>query len=588
MVTFASISRLRLPVVRIVAVPTGQRDRMGWEIMRRGFWVSVVFLLLVLVGPASAAAGQVPEDPTLIVDLSAGEAFVEEHTAQLLWNLMTDNFDLKTYPNVEGWNSLYLEEPQTISGQVVVDLEAGTVKGEIVERWVCDGDCRTSTDTPSWTTTRKTGWTATITDGRLESDGDGWTVSGSVAISYDSTVTANETPSDCGGTPCYLCLDRVCKVGGTASATAALTGWVDGRTVSLAFADRMEVDVYQMDLSALERTEFFMSRFSITITPPLDTGSAGGPVGQDNPVTTATSSVESGITDVPAGRIIPGVDAGAPFDIGASDAGSTTSTTAAKAAETSDDESDRPSIGSIILIIALVLGVGAALVLVRRLFGKKKLLEQAGVSRAERRSARAAQASAQSASEWFRKEATHTIEPGHVIYVPNPRLVAEAKAKGKEIPQGWDAPLPLSLELAPGDPKHPEEEGPIIPAVVRDGLTVVVDPDNPDFAVLRTGAHVMIHEGQLTPLPSDQFAPAHQLTGDKYIQGSRVVDGKKVVVAHQPGTPVQVITTVGNQSLVRVDAKTELWVPRSNIVATSAMSQTDDLGAVSGSGPSAG
>ena len=286
---------------------------MGWEIMRRGFRVSVVFFLLVLVGPASAAAGQAPEDSTLIVDLSAEEAFVEEHTARLLWNLMTDNFDLKTYPNVEGWNSLYLEEPQTISGQVLVDLEEGTVNGEIVERWVCDGDCRTSTDTPSWTTTRKTGWTATITDGRLESDGDGWSVSGSVAISYDTTVTANETPSDCGGTPCYLCLDRVCNVGGTASAEATLTGWVDGRTVSLAFADRMEVDVGQMDLSALERTEFFMSRFSITITPPLDTGSASGPAGEDPATdTTATSSVDSGVADLPAGQIIPGVDAGGP------------------------------------------------------------------------------------------------------------------------------------------------------------------------------------------------------------------------------------------------------------------------------------
>jgi hypothetical protein len=222
--------------------------------------------------------------------------------------------------------------------------------------------------------------------------------------------------------------------------------------------------------------------------------------------------------------------------------------------------------------------------LVRRLFGKQKVLEQAGGPRAERRSARAAQESAQAASEWFRKEATHLIEPGQVVYVPNPRLVAEARAKGKEIPPGWDAPLPPGLELVAGDPDHPEEEGPIIQAVVRDGLTVVVGQENPDIAVLRSGAHVMIREGQLTPLPSDEFAPAHQLTGDKHVQGSRVVDGKNEIVAHQPGTPVQVIKTVGDQTLVRVDAKTEMWVPRSKVIATSAVSHTDDLGSARPSG----
>ena len=40
---------------------------------------------------------------------------------------------------------MYLDQPEAVSGRVVADLRAGTLTGDIIERWTCTGDCRTST-----------------------------------------------------------------------------------------------------------------------------------------------------------------------------------------------------------------------------------------------------------------------------------------------------------------------------------------------------------------------------------------------------------------------------------------------------------
>lgn len=229
--------------------------------------------------------------------------------------------------------------------------------------------------------------------------------------------------------------------------------------------------------------------------------------------------------------------------------------------ETIDTDAGLP-IGSIILAVALVLGVGAAILLIRHLLGHGKApLEQAARERAVRASAQADQEAAQAGSAWFKEQATHVIEAGQVVYVVNPKNVEQARAEGKEIPPGMDASLPLSLEPLPGDPAHPDEEGPIIRAVVRDGVTVVYDPDHPDIAVLRTGAQIWVQPEQLTALPSDEFVPTHELIGTGHIEG-RATDK---VFAYQAGTPVQVVTTTGDQTLVRVNDGTEVWVPRSNV-----------------------
>lgn len=229
--------------------------------------------------------------------------------------------------------------------------------------------------------------------------------------------------------------------------------------------------------------------------------------------------------------------------------------------EVADDDTGL-AIGGIILAVALLLGVGAAILLARRLLGHGKApLEQEARERDVRASERAAQEAAQAGSAWFQEQATHVIEPGQIVYVVNPKSIERAKALGKEIPPSMEASLPLSLEPIPGDPAHPDEEGPIVRAVVRDGVTVMCDPDHPDIAVLRTGAQIWVQPEQLTPLPSDEFTPTHELIGTGYIEGR----GKNLVFAYQPGTPVQVITTTGDQTLVRVDANTEIWIPRSNV-----------------------
>ena len=180
------------------------------------------------------------------------------------------------------------------------DLEEGTLTGEITESWVCDGDCLASDGSPSYATTMDTGWTATLGEVRLTPDGSGWDIEGTVSIAYHAAVTSQETPSECNGEACYICEDQLCVIGERMTATADIEGWIDGRTVSLAFQDRLEPDAGQMDFDGLRDTQFFMARFSATVTgtvpaaalpPPEEPADSGG---EDSPAS------ESGQVDTPA------------------------------------------------------------------------------------------------------------------------------------------------------------------------------------------------------------------------------------------------------------------------------------------------
>ena len=333
---------------------------------------------------ATSALAVPTDETTLEFDLAADDAVVEEHTARLLWNLTTDNIVPDRVGSVSNWNSLYLDRPAAVSGRVVADLEAGTITGDIIERWSCNNDCLSNDGTSSWTTTRDTGWTATITNGVVDLGTDAWVVEGSVAIKYKADVTAVESPSECDGSPCYICVEQLCRVGGEATVTVPLEGWIDGETLSLSFVDKLQRNIAQMDFSGLRTTEFFMSRFSITITgavvPVAGERPPEEPVDTE-PEATPPPAVDNGATDLPAGAIIPGLDAGSPPSEFGDDAG------AGATAATPPTQKDRVGIATLAAIFILVLGgVAAVLIagfLVRRLMGWNDYEAAVDTARAE-------------------------------------------------------------------------------------------------------------------------------------------------------------------------------------------------------------
>jgi len=208
-------------------------------------------------------------------------------------------------------------------------------------------------------------------------------------------------------------------------------------------------------------------------------------------------------------------------------------------------------IAELLVTFGLIFGIGAVAMLVYYLFRRRRTPLQ------EAARARAAQESAEAASAFFNSQATHLIQPGNQVWVVNPDMSARAAAAGQAAPSGA-GPLPLSLETrmpASG------EAGPYVPATAVDGVTVIFDPAHPGVAVTRTGAHVWISEDRLTPLPTGEFAPTHELIGSGSIHGQ----GETAGYAYPPGTPVQVLTTTGDRTLVRVDHTTEMWVPRSSV-----------------------
>jgi hypothetical protein len=169
-------------------------------------------------------------------------------TAHILWNVPTNNI---TRADAAGWNSSYLTDSGQPDGVVTIVPATGVVTGQIMVTWACTGDC------DGWTY-RDAEVAATIVDAWVSPDG---TILGTVSLEYRISAGRAEEPSDCAGSPCWICKDHFCTLATTLTGTAALTGSFDGQTLSLRYADRLEEDAHQMDLAGLTRTEFAMALF---------------------------------------------------------------------------------------------------------------------------------------------------------------------------------------------------------------------------------------------------------------------------------------------------------------------------------------
>jgi hypothetical protein len=498
----------------------------------------LVVVMLLRASPGAVAA-ETPETGVFTIDLSSPDTLIEEHTGRITWHLNGNNI---VHPSVEvSWYSSYLGDAGTLSGRVLLDLDAGTVSGEITERWACGTDCQ------GWDY-REAELVATITDGRTAWDSGELRISGRVTIAYRARGGRAETPSQCGNAECFVCEGRFCTFDRRGTGTTDLEGWVDGVTVSLAFADRLEADPSQMDVSGLADTEYFMSRFSVTAVGlvPL-----GGTTESTEPSTPEVTVTTADVDLPPVGDTIPGLIAGSPLGPAEADGGGETTTTAVATAPAGGSGDDESGIGGVILLVAIVGGVAAAVALVRQLLRHGPLQEAARRATEQR----AASAAAKAAKEWFNKTANYMLEPGHTVYVFNPEWVADKKAKGKEIPPGIDDPIPRTIELGPAYPN----DGIFREAVVRSETRVVWHPDSPGFAVLPTGAMIAVKHHQLSPLG---FHPADTLAGKGHIEG-RGDDG--TVVLYQPGAKVMVIKTEGDRTLVQTNPTTKVWVRRESI-----------------------
>jgi hypothetical protein len=502
--------------------------------------VAIAAVVLLLQASPGAGAAETPESGMFTVDLGSPDTVIQEHTGRITWHLTGDNI---VHPSVEvAWYSSYLGHAGTLGGRVFVDLDTGTLNGEITEQWTCGSDCQ------GWEY-RDATLTATITDGRARWESGELLLSGGLIIAYHARGGSNETPSQCGNTECYVCDNRFCTFDRTGTGTADLVGWVDGDTVSLAFADRLAADPSQMDVSGLAGTEYFMSRFSVTAAGLVPSGGTTESTTLSAPEVTVTTAD----VDLPSvGSTIPGLIAGSP--LGPADAGGEedeTTTTTVAAAPAGGGEDDETGIGGLILLVAIVGGVAAAVALVKLLL-RHGPLQEAARRATERREAAAA---SKAAKEWFNKTANYMIEPGHTVYVFDPDWVADIKSQGKEIPPGIDDPIPPTIELAP-----PYSGGGVTrEAVVQSETRVVWHPDHPDMAVLPTGAWVQVRPWQLTPLG---FHPADTLIGKGVIEGE-TDDGR--VLGYAPGTKVMVIKTQGDQTLVQTRPNEKMWVPRDSI-----------------------
>ncbi len=313
---------------------------------------AVRWLLVLVLAMSLAMASTDPataEDPSALA-FDLGGTGVIEHTARIIWNLKTTNI---VHPDVSsGWNSSYLQQPGSASGQVLVDLDARSITGTITETWTCGTDCQ------GWTT-RKATLVATIKDGRLEPAATGWTITGSVAVEYKANGSRDELPSDCGGTTCYICEKQICEFDGEIEATTGLKGTLSDDTLQLSFEDGLKPNVDEMDFSALTRTEFFMSRFSITV--------AGA-----SPVDVEVDP-QSSADEVPVVGVIPGVDAGSPPNPDDDAAGDE----ASAGAEEGESAADSGGVSATGLLIALILlasllaGVGLAIGFFRSWLARK-------------------------------------------------------------------------------------------------------------------------------------------------------------------------------------------------------------------------
>jgi len=169
----------------------------------------------------------------------------------------------------ESWWSMWWDTSKNPFGLVAFDLDAGTISGEIIEQWSCEGNCSRPSNR-----FQSSSWAATITNGAFAADGDGWKITGSVNIEYQSSGAFDESPATCDGVECYSCPAGICTSDRTGTGTAKLAGRMSGTSITLEFADGLQENVEEQDFSALLRTEFFMSRFGHTwslelpIAPP--------------------------------------------------------------------------------------------------------------------------------------------------------------------------------------------------------------------------------------------------------------------------------------------------------------------------------
>ena len=245
----------------------------------------------------------------------------------------------------------------------------------------------------------------------------------------------------------------------------------------------------------------------------------------------------------------------------------TEETSADSAAAGTDDNVDPSSpdsldIVGLLVTIGILFGVSAVIMLLRSMIRRRRTpLQEAARLRTAQQNSRTAQQNAEAASAWFSSQATHVVQPGAPVWVINPDSVERGREAGREPPAGF-APLPLSISFTPRE-TFPDEDPPLyLPAKAVDGLTVIYDPTSTDpRAVTRTGAHILVDREYVTPLPGGEFTPTHELTGSGSIHGQNEDRG----YAYQPGTPVQVLTTTGDRTLVRVDKTTEMWVPHDRV-----------------------
>ena len=162
------------------------------------------------------------------------------------------------------------------------------------------------------------------------------------------------------------------------------------------------------------------------------------------------------------------------------------------------------------------------------------------------------------------------LAPGEVVWVPNPEIIERARSEQKALPPGYDAPLPPGIQVLPFDP---EQAGPVVQAEVQSETRVIWDPAVPDTALVSTGtgaefARIHVSPSQLSPLP-EEFIPTHQLAEPIEYPSQHGVERLG------PGDSVQVLTTTGDLTRIRVQSGHETWVPRGSIEWTSAMASAE-------------
>ena len=192
--------------------------------------------------------------PSNIIEIAladVGSAGVVQHDGRSLWNAQTDNV---TRENVSGWNSAYHDASETVGGAIQLDLETGMITGRITETWTCAGDADCT-----WAD-RTTSLVATLNAVMLPS-GTGWDLEGEATIDYAVAGSRIETPSDCNGTECYNCAERICRVEFSNTATAPVVGHIEGSFLTIEFIDQLAEDPASMNFEPVRTTEFFMSRW---------------------------------------------------------------------------------------------------------------------------------------------------------------------------------------------------------------------------------------------------------------------------------------------------------------------------------------